>query len=273
MKKTFSTLVLVASAILVNAQVGVNTQTPAATLDVVGKPSVASTLDGIIPPRLTGSELRAKTYSAAQTGSLVYVTAPDTAPAGQTVNVTSKGLFSFDGTVWTAVSTASPTAPVGTGTVIYVNGQQQIAQEVSVRMNADWTAPAGTNSSIGNIQTEMIDNFNTFTGTSSGNSFSVNVDGTYLAIMNFSLQANPSAVNGNCTYGIWNVTDGVWVAENVETNIMNAGALKNMAFSVAMDLQAGKTYSFYINQSATSVLVRGQIAGVPSTFFSIKRLK
>lgn len=83
-----------------NAQVGINTNLAQATLDVVGYPSNASKLDGIIAPRLTGDQLRAKNYSAGQTGAMVYITSADTAPAGQTVNVTSSGYYYFDGTVW-----------------------------------------------------------------------------------------------------------------------------------------------------------------------------
>jgi len=33
-------------------------------------------------------------------GAMVYVTAADTAPAGQTINVTTPGYYAFDGTVW-----------------------------------------------------------------------------------------------------------------------------------------------------------------------------
>lgn len=273
MKKKMISLILLGTAMWANAQVGVNTSTPATTLDVVGKPTVTSALDGIIPPRITGAQLRAKNYTAAQTGAVVYVTTADTAPAGQTVNVTSTGLFSFDGSVWRVVSTPPPSSPVGTGSVIYVNGQQQIAQEISARMNADWTVPGGVNTSIGNISTEMIDNYNTFTGSAAGNSFTVNVNGTYLVLMNFSLQASGTAVGGNCAYGIYNVTDSVWMSQNLETNSIPVGEVKNFAFSVAMDLQAGKTYSFNINQTGNPALMRGQLSGNPSTFFSVKRLK
>lgn len=94
---TGSALVICAAAF---AQVGINTDTPAATFDVVGKPTVTSALDGIIAPRIDGAQLRAKAYTAAQTGALVYVTGADTAPAGQTVNVTSTGYYYFDGSVW-----------------------------------------------------------------------------------------------------------------------------------------------------------------------------
>lgn len=81
-------------------RVGIGVDTPAATLEVAGEAGTATVLDGIIPPRLTGDELRAKTYTAAQTGAMVYVTAGDTAPSGQTVNVTTAGTYTFDGTVW-----------------------------------------------------------------------------------------------------------------------------------------------------------------------------
>ncbi|WP_415328972.1 hypothetical protein [Chryseobacterium sp. MMS23-Vi53] len=83
-----------------NAQVGINTNQGQATLDVVGFPSNTAKLDGIIAPRLTGNQLRAKNYTTAQIGALVYVTAADPAPAGQTVNVTNSGYYYFDGSIW-----------------------------------------------------------------------------------------------------------------------------------------------------------------------------
>ena len=53
MKATFY-LLLTLFAIKLNAQVGLNTQTPETTFDVVGKPNDTSHYDGIIPPRITG---------------------------------------------------------------------------------------------------------------------------------------------------------------------------------------------------------------------------
>ena len=90
-------------------RVGVNTDTPAATFDVAGKPADAAVVDGVIAPRLTGDQLQAKdaVYTAAQTGTLVYATAATAAPAGKTVNVTAAGYYYFDGTVWQAVTTGS----------------------------------------------------------------------------------------------------------------------------------------------------------------------
>lgn len=77
------------------AQVGINTNTPKVTLDVTGNPT-ESILDGIIAPRITGNNLRAKTYGIDQNGAFVYVTLADTSPSGQTVDVTSTGYYYFD---------------------------------------------------------------------------------------------------------------------------------------------------------------------------------
>ncbi len=104
---TITSAALLIAATNLSAQVGINTDTPKSTLDVVGKATDTSSLDGITAPRLTGDQLRAKTYTSAQTGTLVYVTVADTAPAGQTVNVTAVGYFYFDGTVWQKVNTGT----------------------------------------------------------------------------------------------------------------------------------------------------------------------
>ncbi|GAA5100689.1 hypothetical protein GCM10023210_39450 [Chryseobacterium ginsengisoli] len=98
--KLFGLSVLTFLSVMGSAQVGINTNLGQATLDVVGFPSSTNKLDGIIAPRLTGDQLRAKNYTAAQTGAMVYITTSDTAPAGQTINVTSSGYYYFDGTVW-----------------------------------------------------------------------------------------------------------------------------------------------------------------------------
>ncbi|WBV54613.1 hypothetical protein [Chryseobacterium gambrini] len=106
--KLFGLSALAIFGCMVNAQVGINTNLGQATLDVVGSPSVSSKLDGIIAPRLTGDQLRSKSYTAAQTGALVYVTAADTAPASQTVNVVNAGYYYFDGSVWIQVNQPQP---------------------------------------------------------------------------------------------------------------------------------------------------------------------
>ncbi|KFF09781.1 hypothetical protein IW15_22245 [Chryseobacterium soli] len=123
------------------SQVGINTDAPKATLDVVGKATDTSSLDGIIAPRLTGVQLRAKTYTTDQTGTLVYVTTADTAPAGQTVNVTSIGYFYFDGAVWQKVGNGAA-APVN----IY-NANGTLTSGRTLTQNGFSLAFLGTNQS------------------------------------------------------------------------------------------------------------------------------
>lgn len=96
MKKKFPLLGGIIFSLQVFSQVGINTPNPQASLDVVGKPTSTNVFDGIIAPRITGAQLRAKTYTQKQQGAMVYVTAADTAPGGQTTEVTSTGYFYFD---------------------------------------------------------------------------------------------------------------------------------------------------------------------------------
>lgn len=108
MKKQFILAASLLSAI-VYGQVGINIANPAATLDIVGKPTLTSSMDGIIAPRIEGAQLRAKTYTSAQTGALVYVTLADTLPAGQTVDVTAIGYYYFNGIKWVSTGAGSST--------------------------------------------------------------------------------------------------------------------------------------------------------------------
>lgn len=289
MKKLFMLASMAGLFTIVNAQIGIDTSAPQASLDVTGKPATPSSLDGIIPPRITGNQLRAKTYTAAQTGAQVYVTTADSAPAGQTVNVTTAGNYYFDGTVWKHLVDAINTLPNGTGSVIMINGVLQVAQEMSMRLANDWTIPTSSDNPtgatnrnpIGQMTVKLIDNYNTFTGTASTNSFTVKNDGTYLISMNFPIQVQSGGpLSGNLYYGIFNVTDNTWNAFGLDTVVnLGVGQVKNYSYLVSMDLLASKTYSFYIGQQTSNtatLLMRGlsTINGNNSlTFFSVKRLK
>ncbi|MDC8107133.1 hypothetical protein MTQ00_21840 [Chryseobacterium sp. B21-037] len=233
-------------------------------------------MDGIIPPKTTGAELRAKNYGADQTGAMVYITLADPAPSGQTINVTRTGYFSFNGTIWQAISTPPLNLPNGTGTVIMIDGEQQIAQEISARMSTNWETGtiATTPLAINNITTKIIDNYNTFTGTSTNNSFTINANGTYLVTMNFSVQPQGNAYSGDFYYGLYNNTDNKWESQLLQTITLADGEVSNLSFNVAMDLVTGKTYSFRImKRIATKIFIRGELSGNPSTFFSVNRLK
>lgn len=94
-----------------SAQVGIGTTNPKSSLDVIGNPSDVTSLDGIAPPRLTGNQLQAKTYTAAQNGTMIYVTLPTTTPTGQTTDVIAEGMYAFSSSQnkWLALK-ASPAA-------------------------------------------------------------------------------------------------------------------------------------------------------------------
>lgn len=99
-----------------NGKVGVNTTTPQVTLDIQGEPANAAALDGLRAPQITGAQLRAKTYTSSQTGTLMYVSAADTVPSGQTIDVTASGYYYFNGAAginrWIPINLqAAPTEP------------------------------------------------------------------------------------------------------------------------------------------------------------------
>ncbi|MGU3376346.1 hypothetical protein [Chryseobacterium sp. M5A1_1a] len=97
-------------------RVGINTTTPAATLDVVANTADTSRPDALLVPRLSRAELETKnaayangnaTASSAQNGALVFVNGLGGTGAGKTVNVTATGFYYYDGTngnnVWKPV--------------------------------------------------------------------------------------------------------------------------------------------------------------------------
>ena len=108
-------LTISGTAFAQEGRVGINTSTPAATLDVVASPSNATRIDGFIAPRLKGSELKAKDalYTTAQEGAIVYVTEAVSGVTDKTTNVTSIGYYYFDKTQGTAgrwMKIANPSA-------------------------------------------------------------------------------------------------------------------------------------------------------------------
>lgn len=99
MKKSFVILILSVLGSIINAQVGINTNNPKATLQVQKRTELAFA-DGIIPPRISGDSLRLKeaAYGPAQNGAMVFVTSPITTTAGsvKTRDVTTSGFFVYD---------------------------------------------------------------------------------------------------------------------------------------------------------------------------------
>jgi hypothetical protein len=119
--KTQITALALFTGIFAFGQIGINTPSPQATLDVRGKATDPTVPDGIIAPRLTGLQLRAKTYTPIQNGAMVYVITADPSPQGQTINVTDPGYYYFDGSSSRWISFKSSNNPV-TDATRYLGG-------------------------------------------------------------------------------------------------------------------------------------------------------
>ncbi|NDW10277.1 hypothetical protein D0T56_11495 [Dysgonomonas sp. 520] len=83
-------------------QVGINTETPGATMHITPTKTDGTTAEGIIAPNLTRAQLIGKDaqYSTAQRGSIVYVTSLTGTTTTKTAKVTSVGYYYFDGSLW-----------------------------------------------------------------------------------------------------------------------------------------------------------------------------
>jgi hypothetical protein len=115
-KSNLLVLLMLCISSLSFSQVGIDNDNPKATLDVTGKPATISAADGIIAPRLTGNELKAKdnAYSIQQQGAIAYITAAASPTTTKTANVTSAGYYYYDGSLWKALlSTPVSFATIG----------------------------------------------------------------------------------------------------------------------------------------------------------------
>lgn len=102
MKRLFYFLILLINTQF-QSQVGINTQTPNSTLEVIGKPDLVNHFDGIIPPKITGNQLANKNYSVLQKGAIVYVTQAATNLSGQVIHVVEEGYYFFNGLFWNQI--------------------------------------------------------------------------------------------------------------------------------------------------------------------------
>ncbi|MEN9918331.1 MAG: hypothetical protein RL662_767 [Bacteroidota bacterium] len=127
------------------AQVGINTETPKATLDVVGDDNVPY---GIIPPRISGDDLTSKDdqYGADQNGAIIYATTKPTAPSTKTQQVASVGYYYYEAesNVWLPL-----TPPKNIESKIYcvvtTTNTQTITGTVAAPRPIVWSNVAGLN--------------------------------------------------------------------------------------------------------------------------------
>lgn len=120
-RKILSIGVLLLTGGITYAQVGINTEDPKATLDVMPTNTGATTAEGFIAPRLTRTQIISKDtqYALPQTGTIVYVTDLSGSTTTKTAKITQIGYYYFDGTLWqpftsSAVASSNPWYKVGT---------------------------------------------------------------------------------------------------------------------------------------------------------------
>lgn len=87
---------------LLYSQIGINISKPKASLDIHGFETDIKKADGLIAPRLTGNQLKAKDqlYTGELKGAIVYVTEAASPVTVKTGNVTTPGYYYFDGRLW-----------------------------------------------------------------------------------------------------------------------------------------------------------------------------
>lgn len=88
------------------AQVGINTASPATTLEIVARSS-ATHVEGILIPKLSGDEIfNMPILPATNEGNLVYATSSASLPnqTGVGINLKERGFFYWDGAVWVSIA-------------------------------------------------------------------------------------------------------------------------------------------------------------------------
>ncbi|SIQ76441.1 hypothetical protein SAMN05880574_12416 [Chryseobacterium sp. RU37D] len=115
MKKNLIITAMMISS-LAFSQVGINTASPAATLDVTAKNTTgnSTSVDGLLVPRV--NRQRAQSMTNVPTSTLIYVNNVATGTqAGTAINIDAPGYYYFDETnVWTKLRTPASTSPTNT---------------------------------------------------------------------------------------------------------------------------------------------------------------
>ena len=196
MRKTiyFFTLVLLfLTGQFVNAQVTIGSNDdPKATLDVVASATDGSTAEGIIPPRLTGDQIKGKDarYDAPQKGAIVYATAAASPTTTKTANITKEGYYYFDGSVWQGLGGSSSVTSSRPNLIVTTD---QNPSPAAAQFSADVTVIkcTYTGSALGTFT------FPALTTADKGKLLQISVSTGGGAVGNFAGATNPALAGGN----------------------------------------------------------------------------
>ncbi len=249
MKKHLIILMSLFSSVPLFSQVGINTETPQKTLHVNGDLQLTKELN-------VGGNASTEGNPGVN-GQVLVSKGANSSPEWKTLSI--------------------PTLPdLATGTVISIDGELMIAQEITLQMTADYTyggATSGPGVPIGNLNNEIIDNENTYLGTTTGNSFKVSNDGVYQVNMNMQVATTNNTVP---VIGVWDDTVGNWVARVSDQFVAPDGRLQTFTLITAIPMLASHTYSFrFINTTSITIkhLSSGFTGSGPVSQVTLKRLK
>ncbi|MDR6458511.1 hypothetical protein J2786_001604 [Chryseobacterium vietnamense] len=258
MKKKTILIASIFCSLCYHSQIGINTATPMKNLHVNGSLQVVNELN------VGGNASTAG--SAGVAGQVLKSNGPGNAPTWQTI----------------------AGVPSSTGTVIALNGQFVVAQEIIVQMTNDFIVTGGSNGgvpvAIGSLNNEIVDNENMYTGSLSANSFKVSADGVYQIMMNAQLSTINTADGSPSSpvVGIWDDTINAWVARVNDIYWAGAssgaggGPKQTYTLITSIPMLTSHTYSFRV-YNTVDVTIRylssGTTGSGPVTQMSVKRLK
>ncbi|KAB1232262.1 hypothetical protein [Chryseobacterium viscerum] len=120
MKRNLVFIGLLTVSSFMYSQVGINTPTPRATLDITAKTSDGSSPEGVIFPKLTGDEIKSADahYGADQVGTIIFATlgVSSREVGSKTENIDTPGYYYFDGVKWMKIKENSWNIEGNTGT-------------------------------------------------------------------------------------------------------------------------------------------------------------
>lgn len=159
-KKLSAIVILLLIFNVAYAQVGINTESPKATLDIAHSLTNGTTPEGIIAPRLTRAQIiyRDNQYTTDQTGTIVYITDLSGLTTTKTAKITQIGYYYYDGNLWQPFTSAvaNVTANNGltkTGDNIQLGGP--LTNNTSINLNSSRLNITGAQPSQFSIETQL----------------------------------------------------------------------------------------------------------------------
>lgn len=274
--KNIITLAVSLFSLTIFAQVGINNNTPKATLDITAQTTNGSKPEGLLPPRLTGDQIQAgdAQYTAAQAGIIIYATAAATAPSTKTANITSAGYYFYDGSAWQKLTSGASAADATTT----AKGIVQLAGDLSGTAASPAIAADAVTSA--KILDGTVANADLATGTGGIYKGSGSLSGNTTVTQGANILAFTStATNGfsvdGTTLSVDAANDRVGIGTNVpSTNLeinsgtLNDSGLKLTQLTAASSATSGNVAGIGVDNNGKIVVVGGSTQVNRYTFSS-----